>query len=57
MGGWFKYEKEFEEAEKKDKRGAIFTVHYENLKKVEFIHRAGFNNKSEINISVHMSMH
>ncbi|XP_078335038.1 sulfotransferase 1C2-like [Crassostrea virginica] len=33
MGGWFKYEKEFEEAEKKDKRGAIFTVHYENLKK------------------------
>ena len=44
MGGWFKYEKEFEEAEK-DKRGAIFTVHYENLKKVEFIHRAGYNNK------------
>lgn len=45
MGGWFKYEKEFKEAEKKDKRGAIFTVHYENLKKVEFIHRAGYNNK------------
>ncbi|XP_062599950.1 sulfotransferase 1B1-like [Saccostrea cucullata] len=30
---WFKYEKEFEEAEKKDKFGAIHTIHYENMKK------------------------
>uniref|UniRef100_K1PIV5 Estrogen sulfotransferase n=1 Tax=Magallana gigas TaxID=29159 RepID=K1PIV5_MAGGI len=33
MGGWFKYEQEFEQAEKNDTLGAIFTVHYESLKK------------------------
>lgn len=33
MDGWFKYEKDFEEAEKNDTKGAIFTVHYESLKK------------------------
>jgi hypothetical protein len=37
MGSWFTYEKEFEEAEANDTRGAIFTVHYENMKKVTFI--------------------
>ena len=34
VDGWFKYEKDFEQAEKEDKRGAILTLHYENLKKV-----------------------
>lgn len=34
MDGWFKFEKDFEKAEKNDKRGAIITVHYESLKKV-----------------------
>ena len=34
LDGWFKYEKDFEQAEREDKLGAIFTVHYENLKKV-----------------------
>lgn len=34
MDGWFKYEKDFEQAEKEDKRGAILTLHYESLKKV-----------------------
>lgn len=34
MGGWFKYEQEFEQAEKNDTLGVIFTVHYESLKKV-----------------------
>lgn len=34
MGGWFKYEKEFEQAEKNDTLDAIFTVHYESVKKV-----------------------
>lgn len=33
MDGWFKYEKDFEQAEKNDTKGAIFTVHYESLKK------------------------
>lgn len=33
MGGWFKYEQEFEQAEKNDTLGVIFTVHYESLKK------------------------
>ncbi|XP_061195282.1 sulfotransferase 1E1-like [Saccostrea echinata] len=33
MGGWFSYEKEFENAEATDTRGAIFTVHYESMKK------------------------
>ncbi|XP_062597838.1 sulfotransferase 1 family member D1-like, partial [Saccostrea cucullata] len=33
MGGWFSYEKEFERAEAADKQGAIFTVHYESMKK------------------------
>ncbi|XP_062606202.1 sulfotransferase 1E1-like [Saccostrea cucullata] len=33
FGGWFSYEKEFEEAEAKDTRSAIFTMHYESLKK------------------------
>lgn len=34
MGGWFAYEKEFEKAETNDKRGVIFTLHYESMKKV-----------------------
>lgn len=36
MDGWFKFEKDFEEAEKNDKLaiGAIITVHYESLKRV-----------------------
>ena len=34
MDGWFKYEKDFEQAEKEDKLGAILTLHYESLKKV-----------------------
>lgn len=34
MDGWFKYEKDFEQAEKNDTRGTIFTVSYESLKKV-----------------------
>ncbi|XP_061179025.1 sulfotransferase 1B1-like [Saccostrea echinata] len=33
FGGWFSYEKEFEQAEAKDTRSAIFTLHYESLKK------------------------
>ncbi|XP_048730851.2 sulfotransferase 1B1-like [Ostrea edulis] len=33
FGGWFAYEKEFEEAEANDTRGTIFTVHYESMKK------------------------
>lgn len=34
MDGWFKYEKDFERAQKEDKRGVIFILHYESLKKV-----------------------
>jgi hypothetical protein len=34
MGGWFAYEKEFEQAERNDTCGGIFTVQYESLKKV-----------------------
>jgi hypothetical protein len=37
MGGWFAYEKEFEKAEANDMRGTIFTVHYENMKKVHLL--------------------
>ncbi|XP_055996320.1 sulfotransferase 1E1-like [Ostrea edulis] len=33
MGGWFAYEKEFEQAEANDTCSAIFTVQYESLKK------------------------
>nr|XP_022338903.1 estrogen sulfotransferase-like [Crassostrea virginica] len=33
MDGWFKYEKDFEQAEKEDKLGAILSLHYESLKK------------------------
>ncbi|XP_061179015.1 sulfotransferase 1E1-like [Saccostrea echinata] len=33
FGTWFKYEREFEEAEKNDKFGSIHTIHYENMKK------------------------
>lgn len=33
MDGWFKFEKDFEQAEKKDELGVIFTVHFEGLKK------------------------
>ncbi|XP_022301726.2 sulfotransferase 1B1-like [Crassostrea virginica] len=33
MDGWFKYEKDFERAQKEDKRGVIFILHYESLKK------------------------
>lgn len=32
MDGWYKYEKDFEQAEKNDTGGTIFTVHYESLK-------------------------
>lgn len=34
MDGWYKYEKDFEQAEKNDTGGTIFTVHYESLKTV-----------------------
>ena len=34
MDGWFKYEKDFEQAEREDELGAILTLHYESLKKV-----------------------
>lgn len=33
MDGWFKYEKDFEQAEKNDTKGAIFRVQFENLKR------------------------
>ncbi|XP_055996317.1 sulfotransferase 1B1-like isoform X2 [Ostrea edulis] len=33
LGGWFAYEKEFEQAEINDTHNAIFTVQYESLKK------------------------
>ncbi|XP_061179036.1 sulfotransferase 1E1-like [Saccostrea echinata] len=33
FGGWFSYEKEFEQAEAKDTHSAIFTLYYESLKK------------------------
>ncbi|XP_052690875.1 sulfotransferase 1E1-like [Crassostrea angulata] len=33
MDGWFKYEKDFEQAEKNNTGGTIFSVHYESLKK------------------------
>lgn len=36
MDGWFKYEKDFEEVEKKDMRGVIFMVYYESLKRYDF---------------------
>ena len=42
MDGWFKFEKDFEQAEREDKLGAILTLHYESLKKViytEFLRR------------------
>ena len=38
MDGWFKYEKDFEQAEREDKLRAILTLHYESLKKVNYIH-------------------
>lgn len=34
MGSWYDYVKEFEQAAENDKHGLLFTVHFENMKKV-----------------------
>ena len=50
MDGWFKYEKDFERAQKEDNRGVIFILHYESLKKVRSFpnYLFFFNSQNEI---------